>query len=135
MQVASSGIGSVLTAAHCCNQTQPSIVVLSNDYSGSVQYISSSSPQAPAYAVIAGSVQWDMNYNGNATAPIDDFCMLQFNAPANTPVIPVAMGTDSLTLGDMVEYVGFGLDQQDEANPNGPNTNTKRLHGTAPVDQ
>ena len=104
-----AGLATVLTAAHCCNNTQPSIVVMSNDYSGSVNYISSSSPPAPAYAVIASSVKFDPSYNGSASAPIDDFCLLQFNAPAGTPSIPVAVGTDGLAVGSKVDYVGFGV--------------------------
>ena len=54
--------------------------------------------------------------------------MLQFNAPAGTAVIPVAMGNDGLTLGETVEYVGFGTTQNNQ-------NNTLREHASAPVDQ
>jgi MYXO-CTERM domain-containing protein len=127
VQVA-NGIASVLTAAHCCNDTQPTIVIMSSDYSVGVPYINSSNPPAPTYAVITSSVQYDPGYNGNAAAPIDDFCMLQFNAPASTPVIPVATGNDGLAVGTTVEYVGFGTTQNNQ-------DNTLRNHASAPVDQ
>jgi len=123
-----SGVASVLTAAHCCNQGAPTIVVMSDDYGASVSSIKSSHPPAPAYAVIAGSVRWDQGYDENALAPVDDFCMLQFDAPAGTPVIPVATGSDGLAPNIAVEYVGFGTT---ESNQN----NSLREHVSAPVDQ
>jgi uncharacterized protein (TIGR03382 family) len=106
-----AGVASVLTAAHCCNQTQPTVVVMSSDYSVGVPYVSGSmsTPAAPAYAVIASSVKYDTAYNGNASAPVDDFCMLQFNAPATATSIPVATGSDGLAVGSLVDYVGFGV--------------------------
>jgi MYXO-CTERM domain-containing protein len=123
-----NGVASVLTAAHCCNSTQPTTVVMASDYNVGVQYIGSANPPPPTYAVIASSVQWDHSYNGNSSSPIDDFCMLQFNAPANTAVIPVAVGNDNLTLGTTVEYSGFGTTQNNQ-------NNTLREHASAPVDQ
>src|SRR5690349_11100299 len=39
-----NGVASVLTAAHCCNQGAPTIVVMSDDYGASVNAITSASP-------------------------------------------------------------------------------------------
>src|SRR4051794_40737941 len=100
-----NGIGYVLTAAHCCNSSVPSLVVLSNDYSSSLQYLGSTSPQPPAYAVLGSSVYYDSQYNLQDR----DFCMLKFNAPAGSAVIPVPAGADGLTTNASVEYVGFGV--------------------------
>jgi secreted trypsin-like serine protease len=124
----SNGVASVLTAAHCCDDGAPTIVVMSSDYRSSADHLSSSRPRAPAYAVIAGSVAYDGGYHGRASAPVDDFCMLQFNAPPGTPTIPVAVGSDGLTPGETVEYVGFGTTQSDQ-------NNTLRNHTSAPVDR
>src|SRR6185312_10731958 len=74
-----SGQGYVLTAAHCCNNTVPSIVVMSSDYTAGEQYLFGGTPQPPAYAVTQGSVYYDTAYNGQD----HDFCMLRFAAPAN----------------------------------------------------
>jgi hypothetical protein len=119
------GQGYVLTAAHCCNKTVPSVVVMSNDYTVGEQYLFGGTPSPPAYAVTQGSVYYDTAYNGQD----HDFCMLQFAAPSGAAVIPVAQpGQDGLSLGVDVEHVGFGVTDTST-------TNSGRRTATAPVDQ
>jgi len=120
-----SGDAYVLTAAHCCNATTPTVVVMSSDYSvGESAVVSGTAPTPPAYAVVSGSVWFDAQYNGTD----HDFCMLKFPAPAGAAVIPVAQpGADGLALGVEVEHVGFGVTDTSTGN-------TGRRHETSPVD-
>jgi MYXO-CTERM domain-containing protein len=121
-----SGQGYVLTAAHCCNNGAPSIVVVGADYSaGEQSLLGQASP--PAYAVTAGSIYYDTDYDPSANAPHDDFCMLKFAAPAGQAVIPVATPADGLSQGATVEHVGFGVT---DATMN----NSGRRTATAPID-
>ncbi|MFO0614534.1 MAG: MYXO-CTERM sorting domain-containing protein [Polyangiaceae bacterium] len=121
-----NGEAYILTAAHCCNQGAPSIVVTGNDYSAGEQYLGTANPQPPAYPVIAGSVYYDSLYNQQNY----DFCMLKASGlPANTPVIPVAQpGQDGLQVGVQVEHVGYGITDNNQ-------NNSVRRHGTDTVDQ
>jgi MYXO-CTERM domain-containing protein len=119
-----TGVGYVLTAAHCCNMTAPQLVVMSSDYTVGEQYLFGGSPQPPVYAVTPGSIYYDSKYDQQEY----DFCMLKFAAPANAPVIPVATSPDGLSLGSSVEHVGFGV-----TDTNG--NNSGRRTGTAPVNQ
>jgi hypothetical protein len=121
----SGGLGYVLTAAHCCSPA-PTVVILHGDYGVGVPYLDGKSPVAPAYAVNAGSVKVDPAY---VPTTAHDFCMLTFDAPADTPFIPVATGDDGLTVGTPVEYVGFGVVTDSLSD-----SNTLRNHATAPVD-
>src|SRR5580698_10455546 len=116
-----SGVASVVTAASCCNTIVPSVVVTGDDYSVGEGYVSNpSSAVPPAYPIIASSVQWDPRFNPNVSAPIDDFCMLRFNAPVGTSVLAVATGSDGVVVGANVAYVGFGVTSESNQ------TNTKR---------
>jgi hypothetical protein len=120
-----NGSGYVLTAAHCCNMTQPGLVVMSSDYTVGENYLGGGTPAPPVYAVTAGSVWYDSKYDGQEY----DFCMLQFAAPANAAVIPVAQpGDDGLSLNVEVEHVGYGVTDT-------TTNNSGRRTGTAPVDQ
>jgi hypothetical protein len=126
-----NGQGYVLTAAHCCDDTVPSVVVMSSDYGVGEQYVGGATPQPPAYAVTAGSVYYDTQYDPTTTAPEGptyDFCMLKFAAPAGAAVIPVAEPSDGVTLGEQVEHVGFGITDTSS-------NNSGRRTGTAPVNQ
>ena len=108
-----NGVGYVLTAAHCCNQAVPNTVVLGNDYL-----------TGQSIAVDAGSVWYDAKYD----LQTHDFCMLQFAAPGGTVAIPVATGNDGVALNVMMEFVGYGVTDN---NPN----NSLRRTGTAAIDQ
>src|SRR5579871_276216 len=46
-----NGAAYVLTAAHCCNMTPPTVVAMTNDYAGCEQYLVSGTPQPPCFAV------------------------------------------------------------------------------------
>jgi hypothetical protein len=125
-----SGVGYVLTAAHCCGGDpqsagmRPNIVVAADDYENYEQDLGNPHPAAPAYAVVASSVKFDQAYNGND----HDFCMLQFTgAPATMPTVKLPTATDGLTLGAAVEFVGFG-DTQVVAQ------NSERYHVSSTVD-
>jgi hypothetical protein len=118
-----NGQGYVLTAAHCCNKTAPTVVVIGNDYSPGVAALSGP-VNPPAYAVAPSSVWYDTQYDQMHY----DFCMLKFAAPSGTAVIPVATPSDGLMQGEQVEHVGFGAT---DTNTN----NSGRRTGTAPIDQ
>ena len=124
----SGGNGYVLTAAHCCNTYVPTVVVVSNDYTDGEQYLSSGTPVPPAYRVVPSSVSYDPMYNGNASQPDHDFCMLQFSgATASTPTIALPTSTnDGLQVGSQIEHVGFGVTQT--------GANSQRMSGTDAVD-
>jgi hypothetical protein len=131
-----SGVGYVLTAAHCCggegDGSSPSHVVVGSDYGTAIDAVANGTAvPSNAYPVIAGSVSWDPSYDVNASTPVGDFCMLKFNAPTGQAVIPVATGSDGLAVGTTVEYVGFGVTGSSSSGQ----SNTKRYHGSAPVDQ
>jgi hypothetical protein len=127
VQVA-NGLAYVLTAAHCCTPTPPSLVVTGTDYSVGVQYLAGGTPQPPTYAVVAGSVTPDPAFTPTPV-PQHDFCVLQFTAPANQPAIPVALpGQDGLSLGVNVEHVGYGITQNNS-------NNSLRYTGTGAIDQ
>src|SRR5580704_3537063 len=122
-----NGSAYVLTAAHCCDNTVPTLVVTGNDYSAGEQYIFGGTPEPPSYAVTAGSIYYDSKYVPN-TASAYDFCMLKFAAPAGMASIPPAQpGDDGLALGVEVKHVGFG---ETDTNSN----NSQRWNGTAPVN-
>jgi hypothetical protein len=118
--------GYVLTAAHCCNQFIPNVIVASNDYSVGEQYVFGGTPVPPAFPVIPGSVYYDAKYAGMD----HDFCMLTFSgATASTPTLALPVsGNDGLSLGLEIEHVGFGFTETST-------TNTKRLTGTDTLDQ
>ncbi len=117
--------GYILTAAHCCNQGAPAVVVASVDYMVGVQYIGGGNPVPPSFKVVPGSVYYDSLYDQST----HDFCMLKAaNMPANTPVIPVALpGADGLQIGVKVEHVGYGVTDNNQ-------NNSGRRHGTNTVN-
>jgi MYXO-CTERM domain-containing protein len=118
-----NGHAYVLTAAHCCNQGAPTIVVAGNDYSVGEQYLFGGTPQAPSYAVTAGSAYYDSSYNQQD----HDFCMLKFAVgSAATLGLPGSCATDGVTNGVMVEHVGFGMTDTN-ANNTGRNTGTDQI--------
>jgi hypothetical protein len=124
-----AGQGYVLTAAHCCNQYVPNVVVAANDYAPSDGYVFGGIPQAPAYPVVRGSVWYDAAFGPTqAYGIVHDFCMLRFSgATSSTPVLalPPASG-DGLSLGASVEHIGFG-----ETDSGG---NSTRITGTDAVN-
>jgi hypothetical protein len=123
----SGGVGSVLTAAHCCNTYPPTVVVVSSSYVAGEQYISGGTPAPPAYRVVAGSVYYDALYSQDMELD-HDFCMLKFaGAPANTATLALPSATDGLGLGSEIEHVGYGQTQ------NGSNSN--RMAGIDTVDE
>jgi len=122
--------GYVLTAAHCCNTYVPTVVVIASDYTDGDPgaYLSGGTPAPPVYRVVPGSVSYDPMYNGNASPPDHDFCMLQFSgATSSTPTIALPTSTnDGLQVGSQIEHVGFGVTQT--------GANSKRMMGTDVVD-
>lgn len=128
-----NGTGYVLTAAHCCGgessspNIRPTIVVIANDYGNYIQDLGNTNPAAPAYPVVASSVQYDPAYDGQ----VHDFCMLQFTgAPASQPTIQLPSANDGVTKGASVEFVGYGV-----TSGGGNNQNSARYHVTSNVDQ
>jgi hypothetical protein len=119
-----NGVGYVLTAAHCCTMNAPQVVVIANDYSVALNAVMGGPVVPPAYAVTAGSVYYDANYNMQD----HDFCMLKFNAPANTATLALPSQNDGLAFGVAVEHVGYGVT---DVNTN----NSVRRTGTNVVDQ
>jgi hypothetical protein len=108
-----SGHADVLTAAHCCSSGAPSIVVVASDYTVGEQYLgTATAPAPPAYAVMPGSVYYDAAYDGQGA---HDFCMLEIPAPG-AAAIPVAVGTDGLTVGSPIQHVGFGITDVNQNN-------------------
>ncbi|NUP13158.1 MAG: trypsin-like serine protease [Polyangiaceae bacterium] len=58
-----------------------------------------------------------------------DFSLIRFTgANASTPVIPAATSPDGLSVGTVVEHVGFGITENS-------NNNTQRRHVSTPIDQ
>ncbi len=109
-----NGNGYVLTAAHCCKQFVPDVVVVSSDYTAGEQFVSGGTPVPPSHAVAPGSVFYDSLYNGTD----HDFCMLQFSgATAGTASLglPSPAG-DGLQLGTQIEHVGFGVTETGASN-------------------
>ena len=121
-----NGQGYVLTAAHCCNDSAPGIVVMANDYGSYAQQVYSSNPSPPAYKVVPGSVYYDAAYNQYD----HDFCMLKFSgATASTPTIKLPTGSpDGLADGTAIEHVGYGMTHNDSEN-------SRRRTGSNHVDQ
>jgi hypothetical protein len=119
--------GVVLTAAHCCNQYPPTLVVLANDYSPGEQYLSGGTPEPPTYPVVAGSVSFDPQYATDDGLD-HDFCLLQFSgAPASTATLMLPSATDGLALNDAIDHVGYGQ-------TNTSNTNSTRRIGADTVN-
>lgn len=120
-----AGHGYVLTAAHCCNDGTPTLIVASDDYTIGEQYLSGGTPVPPVFPVIASSVYFDAKYGG-----LDhDFCMLQFSgatAGMSTLALPTS-ASDGVSLGVSVEHIGYG---QTESST----TNTGRRTGTEAVN-
>jgi hypothetical protein len=122
-----NGNGYVLTAAHCCNQYVPNVVVVSSDFTVGEQYVAGGTPVPPSHAVVSGSVYYDSLYNGAGTD--HDFCMLEFSgATAGTAslALPAASG-DGLQLGSPIEHIGYGLTETGTSN-------TQRRTGTDTID-
>jgi hypothetical protein len=94
-----SGVGYVLTAAHCCTPSMvPEVVVVGNDYQSGQQH-----------AVVGGSVLANSCYQ-SFPGSTDDVCMLKFSNAAGLPVIPaMTPAEDNLAVGTDVTYVGYGL--------------------------
>ena len=101
-------VGYVLTAAHCRNKPRnlPRFVVMGSSVHGSINFFPPSNGvlRQPRFGVGARP-------HLHRHCVQDDFCMLRFQAPPGTPVIPVALfGQDTALESDVfVEYVGFGL--------------------------
>jgi secreted trypsin-like serine protease len=121
-----NGIGSVLTAAHCCNTYVPTLVVVASDYAiGENDLGGGGTPSPPVYPVVPGSVFYDAQYTGND----HDFCLLSFSG-ATAAMATLALPTsanDGLTLGSEVEHVGFGMTESST-------TNSGRRSGIDTVD-
>jgi MYXO-CTERM domain-containing protein len=128
-----NGQAYVLTAAHCCKDGAPTIVVAGNDYSVGEQYIFGGNPQPPSYKVTAGSAYWDTLYNQYD----HDFCMLKFAISGNvaTLALPASCSSDGVANGAQLEHVGFGMTQNDNPTPGNPNPvgNSGRRTGTDSV--
>lgn len=107
----SGDIGYVLTAAHCCNDSTPSVVVMGSDYASGVQFLGGV-PSPPAYGVISGSVYYDAQYTGSD----HDFCMLKFQGASGAPTLTLPSGSDGLANGDDLEHVGFGVTESSTDN-------------------
>jgi len=119
----------ILTAAHCCSDPVPSLVVTGADCQAGYDYIQSGGTMpSNVYAIVPDSISADPLYDGNANYPVHDFCMLKAIMPAGTPAIPVATGSDGLSVGVTVEYVGYGVTQTNQ-------NNSLCEHASAPVDQ
>ena len=121
-----NGQGYVLTAAHCCNEGAPGIVVMANDYGNYAQQLFNPNPSPPVYKVVPGSVYYDAAYNQYD----HDFCMLKFSgATASTPTIKLPTGSpDGLANGTAIEHVGYGM-------TNTNSNNSQRRTGTNNVGQ
>lgn len=114
--------GYVLTAAHCCNEATPSIVVMGEDYADGLPYLGGI-PQPPAYGVASGTVYYDSQYTGTD----HDFCMLKFGGATGAPTIALPSGSDGLTNGATIEHVGYGVTDTST-------DNTTRRTGTDQVE-
>ena len=117
--------GYVLTAAHCCNGTAPTIVVVSSDYAIGEQSLAGGVPLPPSYPVVASSVWFDGSYDGYT----HDFCMLRFSGadPAMpTFALPAATFGDGVAVGAPFDVVGFGATDTNLEN-------TARHVGTATI--
>jgi len=109
-----NGKAYVLTAAHCCNQGAPSLVVVSYDYKAGELVISGQQSIAPpVYAVDASSVYYDSAYNQYD----HDFCMLKFSAPSSATTLKLPTScSDGVANGVQVEHVGFGITNKSQSN-------------------
>ncbi len=114
--------GYVLTAAHCCNEATPSVVVMGEDYADGLAYLGGI-PQPPAYSVASGTVYYDPLYTGTD----HDFCMLKFSGATGAPTIALPSGSDGLTVGTSAEHVGYGVTDTST-------DNTTRRTGTSQVE-
>jgi MYXO-CTERM domain-containing protein len=116
-----NGQAYVLTAAHCCKDGSPTVVVRAGDYTIGEQYLFGGTPPAMSnvYKVVAGSAYWDSAYNGYD----HDFCMLKFaGASSSWPTLALPTSSnDGVANGVSLEHVGFGMTN---SNPNNTNRNT-----------
>ncbi|MFO0614854.1 MAG: hypothetical protein U0414_19860 [Polyangiaceae bacterium] len=128
-----NGYGYVLTAAHCCAATAPTIVTTKNDYdapgASAVNALFGGPLPAGVYKVDTTSVYVDPLYDANNLGAGHDFCMLKFSTTNTLSVLALPSATsDGLGAGTMLEHVGFGTTN---TNPN----NTLRNKGTGPISQ
>jgi MYXO-CTERM domain-containing protein len=124
------GYGYVLTAAHCCAEGAPQVVVVGNDYGNAAFALTTGSGlPSGAYAVDAASVRYHASFSLANINAGHDFCMLKFPTSASLSILGLpAAGSDGLGAGTQIEHVGFGT-----TNTNG--SNTVRNKGTDAVSQ
>jgi len=105
---ACNGIGYVLTAAHCCAESIYQAILADDAY------------DANAQAFDAVDQLADPAYDG---ASDHDFCVFQIDTQGQqVPVIPAMTAQeDDLQVGDMVEFVGYGVTESSY-------DNTERRH-------
>lgn len=124
------GYGYVLTAAHCCIDGAPDVVVVGNNY-GNAAYALVNHTTLPAgtYTVDAASVRYHASFSMQNINAGHDFCMLKFatSATLSTLALP-ASSSDGLAVGTQIEHVGFG-------NTNYVADNTARNKGTDAITQ
>lgn len=129
-----NGYAYVLTAAHCCTDGAPSLVVQASDYGNYAGYLGSSNPPPPAYKVAPNSAYYDSQFDGspNGLQNGHDFCMLKFAVSTAMPTLTLpsqatCTNHSDITANAQVEHVGFGMTDQ---NPN----NSQRRTGTNTVN-
>ncbi|MDB4944405.1 MAG: hypothetical protein JWP97_3939 [Labilithrix sp.] len=92
-----SGVGWVLTAAHCVNDIPPILAFQANDFA---------SPTALTYQVL--DYVADPGYSGETASPHDFGMVRILGVDASTPTIPLATAPDGLASGSPVVSVGYG---------------------------
>jgi MYXO-CTERM domain-containing protein len=109
-----NGTAYVLTAAHCCNQGAPQVVVMASDYSVGENALFGGGVSPPVFNVDQSSVFFDSAYNGQD----HDFCMFKVpGVPANTPTLALpSSASDGVDIGVQVEHVGYGVTDQSQNN-------------------
>lgn len=97
---ACGGTGYVLTAAHCCAEPVLGVVQGEDAYDSGAPYFDAIDAHA------------DPAYDG---ASDHDYCIVRVGGvPDGTPVIPAMRpDEDTLSAGDMVEFVGYGITESD----------------------
>ncbi|MGC4116221.1 MAG: hypothetical protein QM765_16915 [Myxococcales bacterium] len=123
--------GYVLTAAHCCNPSKPSILYIGNDYTAAINWLANGGTgtlPAGTYRVQSGSVAAHPGYDPYGQIPTTDFCMLKATLPAGTAVIPAASSPDGVALNVTTEFVGYGVTESSV-------DNTLRRHASSSIDQ
>ncbi len=117
----SGNTGYVLTAAHCLAAGDvPEVAVQANDYNDQ---------NGIAYKVTATKAH--PSYNGDTY----DFGMVTITGVGpETPVLPaMTKDIDNLASGSTVDFVGYGITENDD--PNGNTANSLRRHVTGTLDQ